>query len=174
MNPTLLIVHSARFFALLLFQVLILKQMSIGWGDLVYWNIVLYPLFVLWLPVRTSTWLLLLLGFVMGLAVDLFFDSPGVHASALVFTAFARPLVLRWMEPREGYSLNASPSRSIFGFRGFMQYAGTLMLLHLFFYFSVEAFTFVYLLDILQKTFFSFLFSMAFVAMITLIFSTSK
>lgn len=174
MNPTLLIVHIVRFFVLLLFQGLILKQMSIGWGDVVYWNVILYPLFVLLLPVRTSTWQLLLLGFAMGLGVDLFYDSPGVHASALVFTAFVRPLVLRLMEPREGYSLSASPSQVVFGFQGFMQYSGILMLVHLFFYFSVEAFTFVYLLDILQKTFFSFLFSMAFIAMITLIFSASK
>jgi len=174
MSPTSVVTYSIRFFVLLFFQVLILKQMSMGWGDVVYWNIMLYPLFVLWMPVRTSTWLLLLLGFAMGLLVDIFYDSPGVHASALVLTAFVRPLALRWMEPREGYSLNAYPSRSVFGFSGFMRYAALLMGLHLFVYFSVEAFTFVYLVDILQKTFFSFLFSMTFIAMITLIFSSSK
>lgn len=174
MNPGALIQQTFRFFLLLFFQAVILKRMSMGWDGLFYWNAILYPLFILWLPVRTNPLLLLILAFAMGLSVDMFYDSPGVHASAMVFSAFIRPLVLKWMEPREGYNLNVSPSRALFGFTGFLQYAAIMMSLHLFFYFSVEAFTFVYIVDILLKTIFSFLLSMAFIAMVTLIFSRSK
>lgn len=174
MNPGNLAQQITRFMVLLLFQVLILKRMSMGWGEVAYWNILLYPLFILWLPVRTNPLIMLLLAFVLGLSIDMFYDSPGIHASALVFTAFVRPLVLNWMEPREGYNLNASPSRALFGLTGFLQYAAIMMGVHLFFYFSVDAFTFVYIADILLKTFFSFVLSMAFIAMVTLIFSPSK
>jgi len=94
-----------------------------------------------------------------------------VHASASVFTAFCRPFVLYQLEPPGGYNINYSPTKSRQGLPWFLRYSGTLMLGHMFFYFSVEAFTFFYIVDILLKTFFGFIFSMIFVLIITFIFN---
>ena len=152
-----------RFIALLLFQVLILKQLTFGLGGPIYLNILLYPLFVMLLPFRMPLVGILPLAFLMGFSVDLFYDSPGVHASASVFIAFIRPLILSQMAPRDGYNMNHSPTKKRMGTRWFLTYSCVMMLLHLFFYFSVDAFTFVYIGQILLRTATSFVFSMLFV-----------
>ena len=165
------ITNGFRFIGLLLLQALILKRISIGWEGYLYINILLYPLFILLLPFKTPAPLVIFLGFILGLAVDLFYSSPGIHASALVFTSFLRGIVLDQMEPRGGYNLTFSPTKERMGFNWFMRYSSILMLLHLFFYFSVEVFTFVYIFSILLKTFFSFIFSMLFVIIVMFLFN---
>jgi len=160
-----------RFVILLLFQVLILKRISVGWEGYLYINILLYPLFILLLPFRTPTPVVILLGFLMGLSVDLFYITPGVNAGASVFTSFVRGFILNQLEPRGGYNINYSPTKARMGSGWFFQYAAILMLAHLFFYFSVEVFTYVYIVDILLKTFYSFIFSGLFIIIIMFIFN---
>lgn len=165
------ITNAFRFIVLLLLQVLILKRISVGWEGYLYINILLYPLFILLLPFRTPTAVVILLGFLMGLAVDLFYSSPGIHASASVFTAYIRGFVLQQLEPRGGYNINHSPTKERMGAGWFFRYAAILMALHLFFYFSVEVFTYVYIVDILLKTFYSFIFSGLFIIIVMFIFN---
>ena len=98
------------------------------------------------------------------------YDTWGVHASASVFTAYIRSFVFRIFEPRGGYNINLSPTAKSLGPSWFFQYASAMMFLHLFFYFSVEAFTFVYIVDILLKTMISFIVSMMFLMVFELIF----
>src|SRR5690606_24816872 len=104
------------------------------------------------LPMRTPVPLMLLLGFSIGFFVDVMYDTWGLHASAAVFTAYVRSFVFKIFEPRGGYNINLSPTLDSLGPKWFFQYTSVMMFLHLFFYFSVEAFTFVYIVDILLKT----------------------
>jgi hypothetical protein len=108
---------------------------------------------------------LVIIGFVVGFTMDMFYNSPGVHMSASVFTAFIRPYVLKYIEPRGGYNVNDSPVSAHLGFTWYITYTSILMLAHLFFYFSIEVFTFYYILEIWLKTLFSFIFSMFIVLM---------
>lgn len=163
--------NAFRFIGLILVQVLILKRISAGWEGFLYINLIIYPVFILLLPFRTPQPAILLLAFAMGITVDLFYDSPGVHASALLFMAFARPIVLKAIAPRGGYNMNHSPTRKRMGFPWFLRYASILIFCHIIFYFSVEAFTFVYIVDILRKTIFSYIFSMLFVLSLLFIFN---
>lgn len=155
-----------RFIALLLAQILILKSFSIGLGGSIYTNIFLYPLFVMLLPFRIPLVGMLPLAFLIGLSVDMFYDSPGLHASASVFIAFVRPLILSQMAPRDGYNMNHSPTKKRMGTRWFLIYSSLMMVIHLFFYFSVDAFTFVFIGQILLRTVTSFVFSMLFVIIV--------
>lgn len=166
-----LITNGFRFVVLLLLQVLILKRISVGWEGYLYINVLLYPLFILLLPFRTPHILVIVLSFLLGLGVDIFYSTPGIHASAAVFTGFIRGIVLNQMEPRGGYNVNYSPTKERMGAGWFFRYAAILMLGHLFFYFSVEVFTYVYIVDILLKTFYSFLFSMLFIIIVMFIFN---
>lgn len=159
-----------RFLGLVLIQGLVFQYIGVGWERFPYLHIVVFPIFILLLPMRTPQPLILLLGFAVGMAVDIFYNTLGVNASAAVFTAFARPVVLKILEPRGGYNINFSPTAARMGLGWFMRYAAILMFLHLFFYFSVEAFTFVYIIDILLKTIVSFPFSMAFLIIFQAIF----
>lgn len=152
--------NALRFIGLLILQVVVLKNVSFG-GT--YISVLLYPVFIMLLPVRIPHGLLVLLGFFLGIFLDVFYDSLGVHASASVFTAFIRPYVLAALEPRGGYGVNHSPTKARFGFNFFFTYACILMLIHLFVYFSMEIFTPVYLGEIFLRTVFSFLVSMIFV-----------
>jgi hypothetical protein len=68
--------------------------------------------------------------------------TPGVHSSATVFMAFARPLVLSLFSPREGYQTGTLPRMSQFGAEWFVKYSVMLILLHHFTLFYLEVFTF--------------------------------
>lgn len=160
-----------RFVLLLLLQVLVLRQVALEWPQFPYINILVYPLFLFLLPLRTPRYLQFILAFGMGLLVDLFYDSPGVHASAAVFTIYLRYYVLKSMEPRGGYNINYSPTKRRMGLTWWLRYSSILLLAHCFVYFSVEAFTFFYILDILLKTGLGFLFSLTLMLIITAVFN---
>lgn len=167
----LVITNVIRFFALLLVQGLVLKEFSPGVQSFNYIHVLLYPLFIILLPKRTPNSLVLLFSFFMGLSVDVFYDSPGVHASASVFSGLLRLIVIKNMEPRGGYSTNFIPTKAALGFRWFALYASWVMAGHLLFYFSVEAFNFAYFGTIMLRTVFSFIVSMGFLFAVMFIFN---
>ncbi|MDX1406624.1 MAG: hypothetical protein R3330_00785 [Saprospiraceae bacterium] len=160
--------HIIRFGIIILLQGLILRRVALGGTQFNYISILFYPILLALLPIKTPRAALLLIGFVLGITIDLFYDSLGVHASACVFTAFMRPWILQILEPRGGYAVNVNPTMRDFGVAWFMQYAGSLLLLHLAFYFCVEVFTFVYVGQILLKTISSFIVS--FIAILIFMF----
>lgn len=169
MNNTIL-QNAWRFIFLVLLQVLIFKRLSFGWEGFNYIHVMVYPIFILLLPFRTPAFLNVSLGFLLGITVDLFYDSPGVHASACVFMAWIRPAVLSLLEPRGGYNKNQSPAKKHLGINWFFSYSSAMIFAHFIFYFSVEAFTFVYIVDIFLRTVFSFLASMLFILVYQFIF----
>ncbi|MBK8704534.1 MAG: hypothetical protein IPN33_13660 [Saprospiraceae bacterium] len=171
MNSSIIVISAVRFVILLLFQVFILKSISLGWQGNIYMHIIVFPLFIFLLPIRTPRAVVMLLAFALGLAVDVFYDSPGLHAGASVFSAFVRPIVIKLLEPREGYNVNHSPTKARLGFSWFWRYAAIMLLLHLGFYFSMLEFSPVFIADILLKTTFSFIASYAFMLMIVFVFN---
>ncbi len=163
-----------RFILLLFFQVLILKEFKFGWGSQDYVHIFVYPLFIFLLPTNTLRWLQLVLAFGMGIMVDMFYDSPGIHASALVFTAFTRLMVLSSMEPPEKYPLNATLNIQTMGVNWFAVYTAILMFIHLLFYFFVEAFSFAYFFNTLLKIILSWIGSFIFIMIIMFVASITS
>ncbi len=163
-----------RFFLICLFQVLVLQRIGNAFPDFPYVNIFIYPLFILLLPFQTNPMLLNGLGFLLGLTIDMFYDSPGIHASVMLFIAYFRPSLVRRIEPKGGYTANSSPTPKRMGWAWFFRYTGILMGLHIFFYFSVEAFTYVYIVSILIKSIISFALSMLFLMLIMAITNPSN
>lgn len=159
-----------RFFILALGQVLVFKRIAFSWGDFAFIHFIIYPLFIILLPIKVPRPIVIALGFLIGIFVDLFYDSPGVHASASVFTAYTRGIVLDFLEPYEGYNTNDSPTIMTRGIGWFMTYASILFGLHLLWYFSVEAFSFVFFFEILLNTIFSFIASFIIIMLFLLIF----
>ncbi len=161
-----------RFIGLLLIQVLVLKYLDSEFSS--YIRLFIYPLAILLLPVRTPAWIYLPLAFLLGISIDLFYDSPGVHASALVFMAFARPLILGFLEPRLGYGEEDVPTLNQMGFLWFIQYCAILLFIHILIYFSVEIFTPVYFIKIILSTLVSFVLSMLLIVVFNYIFNTKQ
>lgn len=170
MNNTLLLPNLWRFIGLAMVHLLLMKPMSEVLGP--PFHILLWPLFLLFLPIELGTPLAVLLGFALGILVDFMYGSLGVHASAGAFSAYARSFILAAYEPKGGFSGRETvPSPVWFGWPWFLQVSGIFFLLHLFWYFSVEAFTFYYIGTILLKTAVAWLLTMAFVAIYAFIFN---
>ena len=147
-----------RFIILLLVQVLILKNVDIYPP---YIHLYIYPLFIFLLPFRTPTWVSLLLAFLMGFCVDMFYDTPGLHTAALLITAYVRKFICQGMEPRGGFEVNQSPIIAHMGLNWFLQYSSILLGIHLFFLFLYEEMSFANFGVFILKMILSFIVSMA-------------
>lgn len=151
-NPTRFIL---LFFTLLFVQVFLLRQISIGFGGKDYIFLYITPLFVALLPLLTPRPLVVLLGFLLGLAVDFFYETLGLHAAAGAFIGYARWLVLNLLEPQDGYKAKSSNQGRALTRNWWLSYLFFMIAGYCLFYFSVEAFSHVYWLDVLLKTLFT-------------------
>jgi hypothetical protein len=128
--------YTGLFISLLLFQGLILNNVEFG-GFAVP---LLYVIFVLALPFETPDWLVLILGFLLGIAVDCFSSTMGMHASATLVMAFSRSYLLKLLAPRGEYEFKSKPNIQDMGFNWYLLYAFILVLTHHLFLFFVESF----------------------------------
>ena len=90
MNNSLL--NSIRFIVFLSLQVLIFNNINL-FG---YINPYTYILFIILFPVNSNKSVLLLGSFFLGLLLDIFCDSGGVHTTASIVLAFLRPTLFRF------------------------------------------------------------------------------
>lgn len=147
-----------------------MKQFTLSVGA--YFNVLLYPLFILFLPVQLATPYIVLLGFGIGIVVDIFYGSMGVHASTGAFSGLLRNFILLGFAPKGGFS-GKEPIYSPyhFGWQQFLQVSAIFFALHLFWYFSVDAFTFVYFGAITLKTMAAWGLTMLFVVLYVAMFN---
>ena len=160
-----------RFVLLLVAQVFVFNQIAWGWGGREYLFVFVYPLFVALLPLRTARPLVILLSFLLGLTIDFFSETPGLHAGALIFTAYARPMVLHILRPRDGYSIKATPTIADLGTGWMAQYLSLLLLLHLLAFFLLQTFSIFFLGEIVLKAALSLPASFVTTAILVLLFS---
>ena len=159
-----------RFFFLVFFQVLILNNIQLSG----YLNPFLYVLFILMLPFETPKWLVLVLAFIIGISVDMFSDTGGLHAAASVFMAFLRDPILKLIAPRDGYDVVQKPTIQQFGFGWFFSYAGILVFIHHFFLFYLEVFHFTDFFSTFFRVILSSLFTLSLVFISQFFFSNPK
>ncbi|MBD78799.1 MAG: rod shape-determining protein MreD [Crocinitomicaceae bacterium] len=100
----------------------------------------LYVLVILLFPIEANPSLVLGLSFMLGMGVDMFSHTWGMHASASVFLAFARPYLLSLMAPRDGFPSGTPPDMSHMGINWFLVYALIMITCHHLFLFFVEVF----------------------------------
>lgn len=166
-----------RFLLLIGIQVLLLNRLFLNWsGSSGFPTFVpyIYPLAILLLPISTPIWFVLIASFAMGLSVDMFMNTPGMHAVASVFMAFCRILALRTILPRKIYEYrNLSPTVKTMGWAPFLTYAAVLLLLHHIVYFLVETWNLHAPLHFIIKLFASLVTSMIFIILYSLLFSKS-
>jgi hypothetical protein len=123
---------------LVLLQVLIVKNINLG----TYVVLLPYCMVILILPFETPRLLVLLFSFLLGLSVDTFYSTPGIHASACVTMGFVRYYILNLLSPREGYDNVMEPVVAYMGSEWFIKYASVLILIHHLMFFYLEAFRF--------------------------------
>lgn len=157
-----------QFVLLALVQVLILNELQL----LEYGTPMVYPLLILTLPINTPRLLTMLLAFNLGLAIDAFSNTAGMHAFALVLVAYLRPVFLRAMTPRDGYDPDDRPTIYGLGFQWFIVYAFMGIILHHVVFYSWEIFNFSYVGYLLLRTGVSAVLSMVLIIAIQFIFYT--
>jgi rod shape-determining protein MreD len=127
-----------RFLFLVIIQVFVLNNIRVNG----YVNPYLYVLFILLLPFETPGWLLLISSFFIGLIVDIFAHTPGMHAAASVLMAFCRPGIIRFISGTKGVESDMEPGIKDMGFQWFFIYSLILILIHHTLFFFLEVFRF--------------------------------
>lgn len=152
MNSTLL-VNIFRFVLLLALQILVFNNMNFGG----YVSAFPYILFIILYPVNGNKSNLLMASFFLGLIMDLFSNSGGVHATACVLLAYLRPFFFKFSfglsYEYQTIKLNdvLTPERFTFILLAVVTHHITLFLL--------ESFQITFFFDVLLRTFLSTLFT---------------
>lgn len=87
------------FVVLILLQVLLFNQISVFGFATPF----LYIYFLLKLPVGRNVFYVIIMGFLMGLIIDIFLNTPGINASALTIVATFRRPMLRLFYAKEEF-----------------------------------------------------------------------
>ena len=162
------VINALRFISLVLVQVVLLNHIDF----MGYVNPYLYILFILVFPYTGNRSLLIFLGFLLGLCIDIFADSGGIHAAASTFLAYMRPALLKFSFG-VSYEYNTIKlSKSPLGAR--ITYISTAVLMHHLMLFILEIFNAGHILLILKSTLFSGVFSILLIFCTVLIFSRSS
>ncbi|MES2566781.1 MAG: rod shape-determining protein MreD [Bacteroidota bacterium] len=133
-----IIKNSIRFILLVLLQVLIVQNIRLG----SYIILLPYILFILLLPFETPKLTVLFASFFIGLIIDMFYDTAGMHAAACTVIGFSRYYILKLLSPREGYDPGLTPTVDSMGFIWFLTYGGLIIFIHHLFFFYLEIFRF--------------------------------
>ncbi len=142
------------FIVLVAVQVLFLNQIQFSG----YINPYIYILFIMLLPVNAPRYAVLLLAFFMGLVVDIFSNSLGIHSFASVFIAYLRPGIIRVITNREE-ELSDYPGLAQTGLTWFLSYTAIMVFIHHTVLFYIEVFTFENFFSTLYRVLLSSVFS---------------
>ena len=168
MNKTVL--QIIRFVVLVLLQVLVINHIRLGG----YVHPYIYLVFVMLLPFSTPKWQLLILGFAIGLTVDLFTGTPGLHAGATTLMAFCRPSIIKLVSGNQKFENITEPNIGQLGGVWFFRYALFMVLIHHFALFFLESFSFRLIGQVLLRILLSVPVSVFLIMMIMFIFKSEK
>jgi rod shape-determining protein MreD len=152
MNSTLL-VNIFRFVLLLAVQIIIFNNMNF----LGYISPFPYMLFIILYPVNGNKSGLLIASFLLGLIIDMFSNSGGIHTTACIILAYFRPYIFKFSfglsYEYQTVKLNDVLTPERFSFILIS------VAIHHFVLFVLEAFQFSLILDVLLRTVLSTVFT---------------
>ena len=167
MNSALLL-NIARFLLLLAAQILVLNNINLAG----YFNPFPYVLFIILYPVNGNKAGLLMASFLLGITMDLFLNSGGVHAAACVTLAYLRPTFFKFSfglsYEYQTVKLNDKLTPERFSFILIS------VVTHHFILFILETFQFSFFLDMLFKTLLNTVFTIILCILIIYLFKPKK
>lgn len=145
MNNTVLI-NSFRFILFAFLQIVLFNHIHL-FG---YATPLPYILFILLYPLHSNRKLLLLISFLLGLILDIFNNSGGVHATACLFIAYFRDTFLKisYGVSYEYHMIKITEKIS----KELTTYVLLSVLVHHLIFYSLEIFNFDFIVEILLKT----------------------
>ncbi|MBP5365851.1 MAG: rod shape-determining protein MreD [Bacteroidales bacterium] len=103
-------------------------------------NPYLYIVFIMTLPFGIGRGTLLVLSFFTGLFIDLFSNTPGMHACACTLIGYVRPYFLKFIAFRNEYREDGLPSMAEYGLSWYAKYAVLMVCTHHVTLFFIEQF----------------------------------
>ena len=155
------------FILLVLLQVLVFSNMYIG-AYVPY----IYVLFVILFPIKSNRVVFLLSSFLIGLSLDFFFSSGGVHAAACTIIAYVRPQALKFSFGRSYEFQTIKLSKVSIASK--LAYFSILIVIHHLVLFLLETFNFSFILYSLKNTLFSSIYTIALSLVLVTLFSKRK
>lgn len=160
--------YLGSFIGLVLLQVLICNNVNF----LGYINPYVYLVFILVYPSKNNRSNFLLVSFLLGLFVDMFSDSGGIHAAASVTIAFIRPGFLKMafgsLYEHSAIKFGNTEIGTLF------TYVALMVLSHHLVLFSLDVFQWSEILLIVKNTLFSGIFTVLLSLIIILLFGNNK
>ena len=101
----------------------------------------LYVLFVIIFHRNTPKWALLLWSFALGLAIDVFSNTPGLAAGSMTLIAVIQPYLLELFVPRDSIE-ELRVSTTTLGFGRYLTFSTILTVIYCLVFFALEAFSF--------------------------------
>ena len=167
-----LIKHFIRFVLFLFIQIVILNEVPPLHQFITPY---LYFLFLLWLPFGTRRITLTLLGFFTGYTLDLFTNTPGLHAAACTLLGYFRPTILSLLLSQEASEeINREPSIGSMGWGPYAFYAFALTFIHHFYLVLLEWLQFGNFGYFIGKVFFTSIISVLLIFSVELIMNRRK
>ncbi len=109
----------------------------------------LYVYFVIMFPRNYPKWAALLWCFALGVAVDMFANSPGVATASLLLIGAIQPYLIELFVPRDAEE-NMPSSAVAMGWVNFLQMTVMLVVFYCLVFFSLETFSFFHWLHWLE------------------------
>lgn len=148
---------------------LLIPAQAIVFNHLILFNVAVPLAFLyllLMLPLTLGTNLSTFIGFLAGLCVDIFCDTPGVNALCCTLLAFARKPIFHLYVSMDDDLAGRTPSSKTMGHTAFMKFMFTVVAIYCTLLFTIEAFQFfnfrLLILRILASTAYTFILLYAF------------
>lgn len=103
------------------------------------------------LPHGTARWIYVVLGFCIGIVIDILSNTVGAAAAALTLVGLLTPLLLRTFAPDDKLEEEFIPSIKTMQWGGFLKLAVVVTLIHTLVFFLLETFSLFDALEILIK-----------------------
>jgi rod shape-determining protein MreD len=140
--------YIVSFILLLAADILVISKLNLSF----FLNPHIYIMFIILLPMFTDRHVLMLTAFFMGLIVDQFLGTGGIHAASALIMAYLRQVLLVAFAPRDGYGKDDFLTIDKFGLVNFLMYCGFMVLIFHFSLFFIELFSFRNILITLVRT----------------------
>jgi rod shape-determining protein MreD len=166
--------NSVTFYSILRFVILVLVQGLVlnNINFLGYINPYPYLLFIALYPINNNRTLFIFLSFLLGLSVDFFTDTGGIHAAACVTIAYIRPPILKFSFGTIYDNQTIKFNQIEVGNR--MIYFSIIVTIHHLILFTLEVFNTSDIILILKKTLFSSIFTIILCTLISILFSPKR
>lgn len=136
-----------RYIVVMMLQVLLFDQLQL-WGAC---HPYIYILCLLMLPITLPRSADLLIGAAVGLIMDIFCNSLGIHMAGCILIMFLRPYILNAIVS-DTDRLNEQICLRAIGMSGFIKYIGLLVVIHHLTVFMIAAWSWSHLWFVLMET----------------------